>query len=148
LTIGVTPIKPNPTAREKFGSDDSTAWPANILDWNISSVDLSFLKNISSVDLSFLNATVARFWGTNLTAYSLFGTSKDKVKTQAHRLSELGFNLRHATLMTRNFYRIRDQNCCRIMTKLTGCRDRSLPIESSSFTSLSTDKVLLLQATL
>jgi hypothetical protein len=137
LTIGVTPIKPNPTAREKFGSDDSTAWPANILDWNI-----------SSVDLSFLNATVARFWGTNLTAYSLFGTSKDKVKTQAHRLSELGFNLRHATLMTRNFYRIRDQNCCRIMTKLTGCRDRSLPIESSSFTSLSTDKVLLLQATL
>jgi len=52
LTIGVTPIKPNPTAREKFGSDDSTAWPANILDWNI-----------SSVDLSFLNATVARFWG-------------------------------------------------------------------------------------
>ena|SRR5216684_399373 len=131
------PIKPNPTAREKFGSDDSTAWPANILDWNI-----------SSVDLSFLNATVARFWGTNLTAYSLFGTSKDKVKTQAHRLSELGFNLRHATLMTRNFYRIRDQNCCRIMTKLTGCRDRSLPIESSSFTSLSTDKVLLLQATL
>jgi len=137
LTIGVTPIKPNPTAREKFGSDDSTAWPANILDWNI-----------SSVDLSFLNATVARFWGTNLTAYSLFGTSKDKVKTQAHRLSELGFNLRHATLMTRNFYRIRDQNCRRIMTKLTGCRDRSLPIESSSFTSLSTDKVLLLQATL
>jgi hypothetical protein len=137
LTIGVTPIKPNPTAREKFGSDDSTAWPANILDWNI-----------SSVDLSFLNATVVRFWGTNLTAYSLFGTSKDKVKTQAHRLSELGFNLRHATLMTRNFYRIRDQNCCRIMTKLTGCRDRSLPIESSSFTSLSTDKVLLLQATL
>jgi len=137
LTIGVTPIKPNPTAREKFGSDDSTAWPANILDWNI-----------SSVDLSFLNATVARFWGTNLTAYSLFGTSKDEVKTQAHRLSELGFNLRHATLMTRNFYRIRDQNCCRIMTKLTGCRDRPLPIESSSFTSLSTDKVLLLQATL
>jgi len=137
LTIGVTPIKPNPTAREKFGSDDSTAWPANILDWNI-----------SSVDLSFLNATVARFWGTNLTAYSLFGTSKDKVKTQAHRLSELGFNLRHATLMTRNFYGIRDQNCCRIMTRLTGCRDRSLPIESSSFTSLSTDKVLLLQATL
>jgi hypothetical protein len=137
LTIGVTPIKPNPTAREKFGSDDSTAWPANILDWNI-----------SSVDLSFLNATVARFWETTLTAYSLFGTSKDKVKTQGHRLSELGFNLRHATLMTRNFYRIRDQNCCRIMTKLTGCRDRSLPIESSSFTSLSTDKVLLLQATL
>jgi len=65
LTIGVTPIKPNPTAREKFGSDDSTAWPANILDWNI-----------SSVDLSFLNATVARFWGTNLTAYSLFGIDR------------------------------------------------------------------------
>ncbi len=108
------PIKPNPTAREKFGSDDSTAWPANILDWNI-----------SSVDLSFLNATVARFWGTNLTAYSLFGTSKDKVKTQAHRLSELGFNLRHATLMTRNFYRIRDQNCCRA---LAFHREAQLPL--------------------
>jgi hypothetical protein len=43
--------------------------------------------------LVFEDGTVARFWGTNLTAYSLFQTSKDNVKKQAHRLSELGFNL-------------------------------------------------------
>jgi hypothetical protein len=41
----------------------------------------------------FDDGTVARFWGTNLTAYSLFGTSQDDVKREAHRLSQLGFNL-------------------------------------------------------
>jgi hypothetical protein len=43
--------------------------------------------------LVFEDRTVARFWGTNLTASALFATSKDNVKRQAHRLSELGFNL-------------------------------------------------------
>lgn len=36
---------------------------------------------------------MARFWGTNLTAYALFATSQDNVQRQARRLSELGFNL-------------------------------------------------------
>jgi Cellulase (glycosyl hydrolase family 5) len=77
----------------------------SILDWNSSPVDLSFLNapeapagkrgflTARGDKLVFEDDTVARFWGTNLTAYSLFGTSKDNVKTQAHRLSELGFNL-------------------------------------------------------
>jgi hypothetical protein len=82
-----------------------TAWPAGILDWNTSPVDLSFLNapeapagkhgflKARGDRLVFDDDTVARFWGTNLTAYALFGTSKDDVKRQAHRLSELGFNL-------------------------------------------------------
>jgi Cellulase (glycosyl hydrolase family 5) len=85
--------------------DDYTAWPAGILDWNTSPVDLSFLNapEMPAGKRGFLTArgdrlvfeddSVARFWGTNLTAYSLFATSKDNVKIQAHRLSELGFNL-------------------------------------------------------
>ncbi len=43
--------------------------------------------------LIFEDGSVARFWGTNLTANTLFGTSTSAVRTQAHRLSELGFNL-------------------------------------------------------
>jgi hypothetical protein len=88
-----------------FIPGDYTAWPAGILDWNTSPVDLSFLNapEMPAGKRGFLKArgdrlvfeddTVARFWGTNLTAYSLFGTSKDNVTRQAHRLSELGFNL-------------------------------------------------------
>jgi hypothetical protein len=84
---------------------DSSAWPAGILDWNASPVDLSFLNapevpagkrgflKARGDKLAFDDGTVARFWGTNVTANSLFGTSKDDVKKQAHRLSELGFNL-------------------------------------------------------
>jgi Cellulase (glycosyl hydrolase family 5) len=95
----------NPAAPEKFGFDDYTAWPAGILDWNTSPVDLSFLNapEMPAGKRGFLKArgdrlvfeddTVARFWGTNLTAYALFATSKDNVKRHAHRLSELGFNL-------------------------------------------------------
>jgi hypothetical protein len=94
-----------PAALEKFGPDDFTAWPVSILDGNSSPVDLSFMNapEIPAGKRGFLKArgdrlvfeddTAARFWGTNLTAYSLFGTSKDDVKRQAHRLSALGFNL-------------------------------------------------------
>jgi hypothetical protein len=95
----------SPTAPEKFGLDDFTAWPTDILNSNSSPVDLSFLNapempagkrgflKASGDRLEFEDGTAARFWGTNVTAYSLFATSKDNVKRQAHRLSELGFNL-------------------------------------------------------
>jgi hypothetical protein len=95
----------NPSPPEKLEADDYTAWPAGILDWNTSPVDLSFLNapEMPAGKRGFLKArgdrlvfedeTVGRFWGTNLTAYSLFATSKDNVKRHAHRLSELGFNL-------------------------------------------------------
>ena len=95
----------SPTAAEKFGDDDYTRWPTGILDSSASPVDLSslnsperpagkrgFLKTQGS-KLVFEDGTVARLWGTNLTAYALFGTTRDDVKEQAHRLSALGFNL-------------------------------------------------------
>lgn len=94
-----------PVAAEKFGADDYTSWPSGILDGSASPVDLSFL-NAAEVpagkrgfvkarrdELVFDDGTAARFWGANLTSYALFGTPKDDVKQQAHRLSELGFNL-------------------------------------------------------
>jgi len=95
-----------PTVAERFGSDNDTAWPTNILNWAKAPVDLSFLNApekpagkrgfLKAVNdrLVFDDGTPARFWGTNLVAYSLFATtSKEDVKRQARRLSELGFNL-------------------------------------------------------
>jgi hypothetical protein len=92
-------------------ADEHTSWPTNILDWgktpwHSSPVDLSFL-NLSEKPagkrgflravkdkLVFEDGTVARFWGTNLTAYALFGMkSREDVRLQARRLSQLGFNL-------------------------------------------------------
>jgi hypothetical protein len=94
-----------PSMTEKFGLDDPTTWPTDILDWQSSPVDLSFLNagekpagkhgflHAMQDKMVFQDGSVARFWGTNLAAYALFGTSRDNVRQQAHRLSELGFNL-------------------------------------------------------
>ena len=83
----------------------STRWPTDKLDWRKAPVDLSFLnahekpagkRGFLRADhdrLVFEDGTPARFWGTNLTAYALFGTSRMNVRRQARRLSELGFNL-------------------------------------------------------
>lgn len=90
---------------QKFGSQDASLWPQSNLDWQTSPVDLSFLNAtekpagrrgfVKAVgeSLVFEDGSLARFWGTNITAYTLFGTSKDNVKSQAKRLSALGFNL-------------------------------------------------------
>jgi len=95
----------SPTSSERFGLADFRTWPAGILDPNSSPVDLSFLNDSErpagrhgfvkarADKLVFADGTPARFWGANLTAYALFGTSTDNVKKQAHRLSQLGFNL-------------------------------------------------------
>jgi Cellulase (glycosyl hydrolase family 5) len=94
-----------PTLAERFGLDDDSAWPTNILDWRAAPVDLSFLNAperpagkhgfLKTVNdkLIFEDGTPARFWGTNLTAYALFGTTNEDVRRQARRLSQLGFNL-------------------------------------------------------
>ncbi|MEI6299852.1 MAG: glycosyl hydrolase family 5 [Betaproteobacteria bacterium] len=93
------------TTQERFGAADHTKWPADILAWNVSPVDLSFLNaaekpagkrgfvKVVKDKLQFEDGTEARFWGTNITAYALFQTPKDAVRAQAKRLSELGFNL-------------------------------------------------------
>jgi hypothetical protein len=95
----------SPTSLERFGVADYSNWPQGILDWNTSPVDLSFLNapEIPAGKHGFLQAradrlvfedgTPARFWGTNLAAYALFSTSKENIKSQARRLSQLGFNL-------------------------------------------------------
>lgn len=94
-----------PTEAERFGMQDHAAWPTNLVDWKTSPVDLSFLNaaerpagkhgflQARKEELVFEDGTPVRFWGTNLTAGTLFGTSTDNVRQQARRLSELGFNL-------------------------------------------------------
>ncbi len=94
-----------PTTVEQFGLDDDSTWPTNILDWRTAPVDLSFLNaperpagkhgflRSNKDKLVFEDGTPVRFWGTNLASYTLFGTTRENVKQQAHRLSELGFNL-------------------------------------------------------
>ncbi|MDP3818621.1 MAG: cellulase family glycosylhydrolase [Methylotenera sp.] len=94
-----------PTLSERFGGEDKSNWTRNILNWKTSPVDLSFLNEperpagkrgfvkAKGDQLIYEDGTVAKFWGTNISAYALFNTSKENVKLQARRLSELGFNL-------------------------------------------------------
>lgn len=94
-----------PTINERFGLESTSQWPKDNIDWKYSPVDLSFLNEsdkpagkrgyvkAQGENLIFEDGTRTKFWGTNLSAYSLFGTSKDNVKVQAKRLSALGFNL-------------------------------------------------------
>ena len=90
---------------DRFGSADSTNWPVSNLDWQTSPVDLSFLNAsekpagrrgfVKAVgeSLVFADGSHARFWGTNLAANVLFGTTTENVRRQAKRISALGFNL-------------------------------------------------------
>lgn len=94
-----------PTTTERFGLVDPKTWPSDKIDWKTSPVDLSFLNaqekpagkrgfvKASGERLLFADNTPARFWGTNISAYTLFGTPDDVIKQQARRLSALGFNL-------------------------------------------------------
>jgi hypothetical protein len=51
-----------------------------------------FLRAVGD-KLVFQDGTSVRFWGTNLTAFAVVGTSRKAVRQQAHFLSALGFNL-------------------------------------------------------
>lgn len=94
-----------PTLSQRFSSVDSQTWPKDTIHWQTFPIDLSslnatekpagkrgFIKAVND-QLIFNDGTPARFWGTNLTAYSLFKTSKINIKKQAKRLSKMGFNL-------------------------------------------------------
>ncbi len=93
------------TATERFGPEDLSRWPQDVHDIGHAPIDVSFLNEperpagkhgfLKAVQdkLEFQDGTPMRFWGTNVTAYSLFSTSANNVKRQARRLSELGFNL-------------------------------------------------------
>jgi hypothetical protein len=94
-----------PSTPERFGLDDPAQWPRDLVDWNRSPVDLSFLNDaekpagkhgfvrVVKGRMQFEDGAPARFWGTNITASALFNTPRNAVKLQARRLSELGFNL-------------------------------------------------------
>jgi hypothetical protein len=89
---------------EHLAAPDST-WYTDLLDTNLSPVDLSFLNadekpagkrgilRSAGDQLVFADGTRARFWGTNLTAGALFKTGLSDTVNQAKRLSKLGFNL-------------------------------------------------------
>ncbi len=94
-----------PLQNERLDSQDASHWPQDNLDWQASPVDLSFLNanerpagkrgfvSVSGESLVFADGTHAHFWGANIAARALFGTSRDNVKRQARRISALGFNL-------------------------------------------------------
>lgn len=94
-----------PTLDERFGLGDKSAWYRETLGPDSTPVDLSFLNEhekpagkrgfvkVRGERLAFEDGTPARFWGANLTAAALFGTSREAVRQQARRLSALGFNL-------------------------------------------------------
>jgi hypothetical protein len=94
-----------PSAAERLVPKSAT-WPTSDLHWNRSPVDLSFLNapeipagkrgflRADGERLVFQDGTPVRFWGTNISAYALFQyKSRDTIKAQAKRLSQLGFNL-------------------------------------------------------
>ena len=94
-----------PTLTEKYGSSPDPTWVKDILHWGYSPVDLSYLNTpeIPAGKRGFLKAekdalifedgTKVKFWGTNITANALYSTSPSEIKTQAKRISQLGFNL-------------------------------------------------------
>ncbi|MDZ7842677.1 MAG: glycosyl hydrolase family 5 [Gammaproteobacteria bacterium] len=96
-------IEPPLAARVAQPSGDD--WYADLLGKDDFPVDLSFLNDgerpsgrhgflqARGEDLVFEDGTPARFWGTNITAYALFRSSKPDIKQQARRLARLGYNL-------------------------------------------------------
>lgn len=93
------------TLQEQFGLADPTAWPTTPITWDSAPVDLSFLNSpekpagkrgflkATGDKLYFSDGQQARFWGTNISAYSIFKTTDENIIKQAQRLSALGFNL-------------------------------------------------------
>ena len=87
------------------GTTDTSTWQPNIMDWKTSPVDLSFLNAqekpagkrgfvaAKGEQLVFADGTQAKFWGANITAYTIFTTPKDTIQQQAKKLSQMGFNL-------------------------------------------------------
>lgn len=77
----------------------------DVIDATLQDVDLSFLNaaerpagrhgfvKARGDKLVFDDGSVARFWGTNITAATLFQSDRESVVRHARRLSRLGFNL-------------------------------------------------------
>ena len=79
------------------------SWPAGLLPHDYAPVDLRYLNHkpagikgavyVDGDTLLYGDGTPARFWGTNIAAYSLFNKSKQDVEIQARRIAQLGHNL-------------------------------------------------------
>ena len=99
---GVESVAP---LQERLGGGDPASWPPDGLGNEGAVPDLSFLDadgkpagrhgpvHADKGRLVFGDGTPARFWGTNVTAYALFGMSHGEVRAQARRLAALGYNL-------------------------------------------------------
>ena len=95
----------NPTLSERFDISNSSTLTEDLIDWETFPVDLSFLNaaekpagkhgflEVDGENLVFENGKRVRFWGTNISARTLFKTSNANVSRQAKRLSAMGFNL-------------------------------------------------------
>lgn len=90
------------STRERYG-EPTASWSAGVVDPEGAPVDLGFLNDgpagkhgrlqTKGDALVFEDGTPARFWGTNVAAYALFGTDKNAIQRQARRLAALGYNL-------------------------------------------------------
>lgn len=104
-TLTTSNITLGKTTDERFGIADTSLWPADQISSSVSPVDLSFLNErekpagkrgfvaAAGEKLIFGDNTPARFWGTNISAYALFGSTDDGIRAHAKRLAALGFNL-------------------------------------------------------
>lgn len=94
-----------PSIAERYGYEPTSSWTPDTLVWDKWPIDVGFLNDgdrpagthgrltARGDRLVFEDGTVARFWGTNLTAYTLFTGSKTEVANQAKRIAALGYNL-------------------------------------------------------
>ena len=99
---GVESVAP---LQERLGGGAPANWPLDTLDNDGPVPDLSFLNaggkpagrhgpvRADKDRLVFADGTPARFWGTNVAAFALFGTRHGDVPEQARRLASLGYNL-------------------------------------------------------
>ena len=88
-----------------YNNSDPAQWHRDLLPKNTSPVDLSFLNEhekpagkhgfvlANKDELFFEDNTPVKFWGTNVTAYSLFSSSDSDIKTHAKRIAKFGYNL-------------------------------------------------------
>lgn len=98
-------VSRRPPAAQRFGLQGRDRWPRVSSDASAPVADLRFLnaddrpagrRGFVRVDgdrLVFPDGSPARFWGTNLAAYALFGTPPDQIRHHARRLAMLGHNL-------------------------------------------------------
>jgi hypothetical protein len=94
-----------PSIAERYGAADISGWMPDTIVWDKWPVDVSFLNegdrpagrhgrvSARGDRLVFDDGTIARFWGTNVAAYTLFTGTKAEVANQAKRIAALGYNL-------------------------------------------------------